>query len=377
MKYTLEECKRLMREGDGDLTLSGHVDSLPDNLLIEGNLAVSDDFSITEWPKGMHVLGNVNFDGIDITSLPPGMFVEGNLYVGATEITSIPDDITVLGMLDLFDTDVSEIPSGVRFGGLNIMNTRIRELPDKLHLPQGLALSGGYIDKLPEDLIVGHLVLDRSRIRKLPDNLIIERYLNIAGSDIKKLPKKLVVGGTIEIDDTGIKRIPADLRAVCTYIYDDAGDDIDDSKVKKLKDGEYVRGRYLYTEKYGAFPISQKCTRGRYTIYHGKIENQFIIYDGEQYIKCRNIDAGMDDLRLIRNEKGIRDGASTWGMDTIRAFSVIMDAYRVITRASHRHVECIVDELGGNIKTEYTLREAIDIIDGHFNASIFKSFFTK
>lgn len=99
-------------------------------------------------------------------------------------------------------------------------------------------------------------------------NEIMERnggFLDLSGTGITSLPDNLTVGGSLYLLGTRIKDKVKERR-----------------KVKILKDGDYVPGRYLYADNILTH-VRKKEKAGEYTIYVGKIKGKNIVSDGKHY----------------------------------------------------------------------------------------------
>ena len=126
------------------------------------------------WP---YYRGNLDLHGTSITSLPDGLVVDGNLDLeDCTGITSLPNDLAVGGLLDLSGTGITSLPNDLVVGGnLDLYNTSITFLPNDLTVGGNLYLRGTSITSLPNDLAVGG-------------------YLDLHGTGITSLPKGLTEG---------------------------------------------------------------------------------------------------------------------------------------------------------------------------------------
>ena len=63
-------------------------------------------------------------------------------------------------------------------------------------------------------------------------------------------------------------------------------------------------------------------------------------------------------------------------LDSVVKYEEAVIMYRVITGACQQGTQNFLDNLG-EIKTEYTVREIINLTRGHYGASTFSDFFTR
>ena len=145
--------------------------------------------------------------------------------------------------------------------------------------------------------------------------------------------------------------------------------------VKKLCQGDYVPGKYLYADGMLTH-IKKKKKIGEYTLFIGKIPNRHVIFDGKHYAHCRNFRDGVGDLLF----KSAADrGADQYrGISLDDSFTVeeLKTMYRVITGACKAGTEFFVNSLK-DLKDEYTVREAIELTKGQYGAEKFKEFFER
>ena len=259
----------------------------------------------------------------------------GSLYLSGTEITALPDNLTVGGNLYLSGTGITALPDNLTVGG-------------------GLDLRGTGITELPDNLTVGgSLYLRDTKITALPDNLTVGGNLYLSGTEITALPDNLTVGGNLYLKGTKITN----------------------PTVKKLCQGDYVPGKYLYADGILTH-VKKKKKIGEYTLFIGKIPNRNVIFDGKHYAHCRNFRDGVGDLLF----KSAADrGADQYrGISLDDSFTVeeLKTMYRVITGACKAGTEFFVNSLK-DLKDEYTGREAIEMTKGQYGAERFQAFFER
>ncbi len=113
--------------------------SLPDNLVVKGDLDLFGCTALTSLPDNLVVNGELDLSYCTaLTSLPDNLVVSGNLYLtGCTALTSLPDNLVVKGSLNL--------------GGC----TSLTALPDNLVVKVGLYLTScTALTSLPDNLVV-------------------------------------------------------------------------------------------------------------------------------------------------------------------------------------------------------------------------------
>ena len=145
------------------------------------------------------------------------------------------------------------------------------------------------------------------------------------------------------------------------------------SKCKKLKDGDYAPGNYLYCDGILTH-VKREKKIGEYTYYIGKIKSRNVIFDGENYAHCESFEDGVCDLEFKKARDRGADQYKTYTPDTVVTFDEAKTMYRVITGACKAGTEQFVRAQKG-IKDTYTVREIIDITKGAYRADVFKRFF--
>ena len=340
MKYTLEELQKIMDDNGGSLYLSGKkITYRPDNLTVGGWLDLS---------------------GTKITYLPDNLNVGGWLDLSGTKITYLPDNLTVGGSIDLSGTKITYLPENLTVGGaLFLRGTPITSMPDNLTVGGLLDLRGTKITSLPNNLTVGgSLYLSGTPITSLPDNLAVGGWLDISGTQITSLPENIAVGRCLFNGGTPIESKKKENK-----------------KVKRMKNGDYVEGRYLYCDD-TLIHVKRKRKIGEYTYYVGKIKGMNVIYDGENYAHCKDFRDGVNDLEFKKSEDRGADQYRDYTMDTVVSFEDAKTMYRIITGSCKAGTEQFVNGLR-SVKEQYTVREIIEITKNAYRGEVFKAFFTK
>ena len=235
---------------------------------------------------------------------------------------------------------------------MDLSNTKITALPDNLTVGGSLDLSGTKITALPDNLTVGGwLDLSNTKITALPDNLTVGGSLDLRGTKITALPDNLTVGGNLDLIGTGITN----------------------HTVKRLRHGEYVSGKYLYADGILTH-IKKKKKIGEYTLFVGKIPNRHVIFDGKHYAHCRNFRDGVADLLFKSAADRGADQYKGISLDDSFTVEELKTMYRIITGACQQGTQAFVDGLKER-KERYTIREAIELTKGQYNAEKFQEFF--
>ena len=222
-----------------------------------------------------------------------------------------------------------------------------------------LDLRGTQITSLPENLTVGgSLDLSGTKITSLPENLTVGGWLDLNGTKITSLPENLTVGGWLDLRKTPIESKKEEAK-----------------KIKRLKNGDYVEGRYLYCDD-TLIHVKRKRKSGEYTYYVGKIKGMNAIYDGENYAHCKDFRDGVNDLEFKKAEYRGADQYRDYTMDTVVSFEDAKTMYRIITGSCKAGTEQFVNGLR-SVKEQYTVREIIEITKNAYRGEVFKSFFDK
>ena len=202
----------------------------------------------------------------------------------------------------------------------------------------------------------GGLDLRGTPITHLPDNLTVGGWLYLSGTPITQLPDNLTVGGSLDLSGTPITDKSAERK-----------------KVKKLHNGDYIAGRYLYADGILTH-VKKKKNAGKYTLYIGKIKGRNVVSDGEYYAHCDSLREGIADL-LFKQAKD--RGAEQYRGLTLDSVVTVEEAatmYRVITGACRQGTENFIKSLK-EPKEKYTIRECIDLTRGQYNSERFEEFF--
>ena len=239
------------------------------------------------------------------------------------------------------------------------MEYTVEQLEEMINEYGSLDLRGTPITSLPDNLTVGgSLYLYGTQITSLPNNLTVGGWLDLSGTHITSLPENLTVGGWIDLRKTPIESKEQEAK-----------------KIKRLKNGDYVEGRYLYCDN-AMIHVKRKRKIGEYTYYVGKIKGMNAIYDGENYAHCKDFRDGVNDLEFKKAKDRGADQYRDYTMDTVVSFEDAKTMYRIITGSCKAGTENFVNGLR-SVKKQYTVREIIDITKNAYRGEVFKSFFTK
>ena len=181
--------------------------------------------------------------------------------------------------------------------------------------------------------------------------------LYLRGTGITSLPEGLTVGGSLDLEG-------------CTGINNEAKER---RKVKKLTNGEYCDGRYLYADGILTH-VKKKKVVGAYALFVGKINGKNVVSDGTNFAHCKTLRDGISDLLFKSAKDRGADQYKGLSLDTEMTVAEMVTMYRVITGACRQGSESFVSSLGG-LKEKYTIREAIEMTKGQYNAGKFADFF--
>ena len=207
----------------------------------------------------------------------------------------------------------------------------------------------------------------------MPDNLTVGGSLDLRGTPITSLPDGLTVGGWLDLSRTQITSLPDGLT-VGGYL-GISGTNIKNKRVKELKEGDYVPGRYLYADGILTH-IKRKRVLHGYTYYVGKIKGQNVIYDGKNYAHCKNFKSGVEDLAFKAAKDRGAEQYRNMPADTELTVEEAKTMYRVITGACQAGTNAFVDSLG-KLKEKYTIAEMIDLTRGQYGSTTFKDFWDR
>ena len=177
-------------------------------------------------------------------------------------------------------------------------------------------------------------------------------WLDLRGTQITSLPEGLTVGGLLDLRGTEIT---------------------DTTRVKRLKNGDYVEGRYIYADNILTH-IRKTRRAGKYTIYYGRIKNRNVVFDGANYAHCDKIRDGIADLHFKEVQDRGAGQYRTLTLDSVIKKDDAIAMYRVITGACRQGTQNFIDSLP-EIKEEYTVREIIELTKGQYGAESFVRFF--
>lgn len=170
---------------------------------------------------------------------------------------------------------------------------------------------------------------------------------------LTQLPDGLTVGGSLYLRGTQITNR---------------------QKVKRLMDGEYVPGRYLYCDGILTHIKKTRSIDG-FTLYIGKINGRNVVSDGVYYAHCDKFRDGIADILFKRAKDRGAEQYKNVTMDTEMKAPELVTMYRILTGACRQGSENFVKSLGSELKDSYTVREAIELTKGQYGAEQFAHYF--
>jgi hypothetical protein len=109
-------------------------------------------------------------------------------------------------------------------------------------------------------------------------------------------------------------------------------------------------------------------------MYIGKIPGRNVVSDGTNYAHCDKLREGIADLAFKAAKDRGADQYKNLSLDTELTVAEMVTMYRIITGACRQGSESFVNSLG-ELKDKYTIREALEITKGQYNADKFAEFF--
>ena len=178
-------------------------------------------------------------------------------------------------------------------------------------------------------------------------------FLDLRGTGITSLPEGLTVGGALYLRGTPIT---------------------DTSKVNRnFPKVIYKEGRFIFCDGILTH-IKRERKFGKFTFFYGKIKGKSVIFDGENYAHCKDFKAGVIDLEFKAAKNRGAEQYKGLTLDSVVQYEDAIVMYRVITGACQQGTQNFLDNLR-EVKTEYTVREIIALVKGHYGAETFAKFF--
>ena len=180
-------------------------------------------------------------------------------------------------------------------------------------------------------------------------------WLDLSGTQITALPDNLTVGGSLDLRGTQITA--AERR-----------------KVLRLIDGTIKDRNYIYADGQIFHYTGKHHKIGEYTVYVGKINGKMLVTDGKLWAHCKTAKEGIADILFKRAKDRGADQYRGIDLDAPRTVEELKTMYRIITGACRAGTEAFVNSVR-DLKETYTVRDAIEITKGQYNAEAFERFF--
>ncbi|MDE7226295.1 MAG: hypothetical protein K2N49_05490, partial [Ruminococcus sp.] len=188
------------------------------------------------------------------------------------------------------------------------------------------------------------------------------------------LPENLTVGGWLDLTGcTGLTSLPENLTVGGRVFQSDAGQITGNRNYKRLHNGDYVEGKYLYAD--GILTHIRKAKKsGLYTLYTGKIKGRNVVSDGKYYAHCDRFSDGIKDIEFKKARDRGSEQYRNLTLDSIVKKDDAVTMYRIITGACRQGTQQFLDNMTG-FKEEYTVSEIIELTRGQFGSETFAGFF--
>lgn len=130
---------------------------------VDGNYyTVADLNSLDELPSGM-VFDELDLKGQAISKLPRNLVVSGDLWLSNTAlIKEIPTGTVVGGRLLLHDCQVETLPKGLSCLGLHLKNSKVTHIPDNSSIKE-LHLEGSIVTSIGKNVSINNCHDDQGR----------------------------------------------------------------------------------------------------------------------------------------------------------------------------------------------------------------------
>ena len=109
-------------------------------------------------------------------------------------------------------------------------------------------------------------------------------------------------------------------------------------------------------------------------MYVGKIPGHNVVFDGTYYAHCKTLRDGVSDILFKHAAERGAEQFRGLSLDDTLSFDEAVAAYRIITGACRQGTQQFIDSLPEK-KERYTIREAIELTKGQYNAERFAEFF--
>ena len=162
---TIELCEGVM-DKEGNLTISGIKSrSLPDDLVVKGNLKLLRLANMKLLPNNLTVLGNVTIDNTPLITIPADISIGGDLLLSGTLIETLPYNLKIKGNLFICGSMLRKLPKGLKVDGNMSISYAfgVTEIPDDITIGGNLILINPNMKvKVPENINIGGEVVDLS-----------------------------------------------------------------------------------------------------------------------------------------------------------------------------------------------------------------------
>jgi hypothetical protein len=226
-------------------------------------------------------------------------------------------------------------------------------------------------------VVGGYLDLQNTGITRLPDNLVVGGSLYLQNTGITSLPDNLVVGGSLYLLFTGITRLPDNLVVGGSLYLQNTG--ITSHNVSKPKEGyifNWQNGKYVLADGILAQVLSKRGNVFK-VIKVGSKKEGYLVTDGKgKFAHGDTIKEAKEDLIYKITNRDTSEYKS-FTNESVLTFKKAIECYRAITGACSAGTRQFVESKIGRPKSSYTISEIIEMTNGNYGAESFANFFKK
>jgi len=186
--------------------------SLRNNIDTGINYKIKSDIEkwFNKWLNGINYKINDNFE-IEVFD---DIFILRNGDVGHFPFCN---KLTVHGNLDIISSNLLSLPKSINIKNtFNVYGNRnLIDFPEIFYIGSTINIERTGINKLPDNMrsVNGSLIIDYTNIEYLPENLsLISGNFSLKYTQITKLPDNLTIKGNLNINYTDIKKLPRGLN---------------------------------------------------------------------------------------------------------------------------------------------------------------------
>ena len=197
---------------EGEIIIDCGITTLPEDIWVGRDCRIyTQGVTIQKIPKSLVARESVYLNGF--SRLPEFFEVYANVNLSKCNIEELPDNLTVKGYLSLEFTSIKELPRGLKVKALSLRgNSGVKVIPADTEIEEQLNLAVSVVEKIEMLKLPRYMQLGGSLLKELPRGIICNSLDITGSSQLLILPEDMQVFNTFKASQTKFSEVPQGVK---------------------------------------------------------------------------------------------------------------------------------------------------------------------